>query len=107
MTHTFGPWSRDRVWDWDCRYSVIVGIRLTTDLRLIDFRSAISLPRLLGTIVASVAFIIAFICTATRAAEGILSWPMPLQEPPRSRRNRDSTAFLLIPHVLIVHRING
>jgi len=106
MTHTFGPRSRGRVWDWDCRHS-IVGIGLTTDLRLIDFRFAISLPRLLGTIVASVALIIALIRAAIRTAEGILSWPVPLQEPPRSWRNRDSIAFLLVLHVLIVHRING
>ena len=81
MTHTFGPRSRGQMWDWDCRHfpvSAHVGIRLTIDLRLIDFRSAVSLPRLLGSTVASTAFIIASIRIATRAAESILSRSMPL-----------------------------
>ena len=98
------------MWDWDCRHfsvSAPVGIRLTIDLRLIDFRSAVSLPRLLGSTVASTAFIIASVRIAASAAESILSRPMPLQESPRSRRDRDSTAFLLIPHVPVVNRING
>ena len=81
MTLTLGPRSRGQMWDWDCRHfsvSAPVGIRLTIDLRLIDFRSAVSLPRLLGSTVASTAFIIASIRITTRAAESILSRSMPL-----------------------------
>ena len=112
MLNTFCSRARSKVRIWGCRYFRIGldhNIRTAIDSGRLDFQLAFSLVLILGPVVVLIAIVIVHyvaICPAEHVLRCVAApRSCPNQEPPRCRR--DPVVTLLVPHLLVIHRINS